>query len=96
MDKPTTKPSSAVRVEYRPLQKYLSERFSDAVVLTFGEIEDLLGATLPQEASLRTTWWTDAQENGVQSPQSHAWIDAHRNALPNLVSRRVRFERVAA
>jgi len=93
MDAPTTK-TSAVRVEYRPLQKYLNERFSDAVVLTFGEIEDLLGATLPDAAHLRAAWWTDANEDGVQSPQSHAWLDAHRSALPNLVSRRVRFERV--
>ena len=95
MDTRTTNPS-AVRVEYRPLQKYLTERFSDAVVLTFGEIEDLLGATLPDAARLRTTWWTDATENGVQSPQSHAWLDAQRSALPNLVARKVRFERVSA
>jgi hypothetical protein len=94
MDTRTTTPS-AVRVEYRPLQKYLIERFSDAVVLTFGEIEDLLGALLPLEARQRTTWWTDAIEDGVQSPQSHAWMDAHRNALPNLVARKVRFERLS-
>jgi hypothetical protein len=94
MDAPTTRPS-AVRVEYRPLQKYLSERFSDAIVLTFDEIEDLLGARLPDAARLQATWWTDADENGVQSPQSHAWLDAKRNALPNLLSRRVRFERVS-
>lgn len=95
MDARTTNPS-AVRVEYRPLQKYLNERFSDAVVLTFGEIEDLLGATLPLEAGQRATWWTVAIEDGVQSPQSHAWMDAHRNALPNLVARKVRFERLSA
>ena len=93
MDARTTTPS-AVRVEDRPLQKYLTERFSDAVVLTFGEIEDLLGATLPDAARLRATWWTEALEDGVQSPQSHAWKDARRNALPNLVSGRVRFERL--
>jgi hypothetical protein len=93
MDTRTTTPT-AVRVEYRPLQKYLIERFSDAVVLTFGEIEDLLGATLPDAARLRATWWTDADEGGVQSPQSHAWKDAKRNALPNLLARRVRFERL--
>jgi hypothetical protein len=95
MDTRTTNPP-AVRVEYRPLQKYLNERFSDAVVLTFGEIEDLLGATLPHEAGQRATWWTVAIEDGVQSPQSHAWMDAHRNALPNLVARKVRFERLSA
>lgn len=83
-----------MRVEYRPLQKYLRERFSDAVVLTFGEIEDLLGATLPDAARLGATWWTDADEDGVRSPQSHAWIDAQRTALPNLLARKVRFERV--
>jgi len=94
MNEPTTKPS-LVRGEYRPLEKYLRERFSDAVVLTFSEIEDLLGATLPNAARLRTTWWTDADEDGVQSLQSHAWIDAQRTALPNLLARKVRFERVS-
>jgi hypothetical protein len=93
MDARTTN-GPAVRVEYRPLQKYLTERFSDAVVLTFGEIEDLLGVALPEAARLRATWWTDAFEDGAQSPQSHAWKDAKRNALPNLLARRVRFERL--
>ena len=36
-----------VPVGYAPLHKYLDERYADTVVLTFGEIEDLLGSKLP-------------------------------------------------
>ena len=36
--------------EYRLLYKYLRDRFSDRLVLTFGQIEDLLGFSLPVAA----------------------------------------------
>ena len=35
---------------YGSLQKYLTTRHADAVVLTFAEIEDLLGFPLPDAA----------------------------------------------
>lgn len=40
---------SSVKAEYRGLHKYLRDRFADTVVLTFGEIEELLGVP-PREA----------------------------------------------
>ena len=36
--------------EYRLLYKYLRDRFSDRLLLTFGQIEDLLGFSLPVAA----------------------------------------------
>ena len=48
---------------YLLLYKYLENRYADTVVLTFAEIEDLLGFALPEQARLQREWWTDAAKN---------------------------------
>ena len=85
---------SSVPIEYRSLQKYLTERHADIVVLTFAQIEDLLGFRLPPLASLHLTWWADDDANGPGLAQSRAWTEANRTATPNLAARTVMFERV--
>ena len=85
---------SSVPAAYRPLHKYLAERYADIVVLTFAQIEDLLGFRLPEPASLDVTWWADNDANRRELPQSLAWTQANRIATPNLAARTVMFERV--
>jgi len=47
----TPKPRSfPVPAEYLSLHKYLENRYADTVVLTFSQIEDLLGFVLPESA----------------------------------------------
>jgi hypothetical protein len=72
--------------KYLLLYKYLENRYADTVVLTFAEIEDLLGFELPEQARLQQAWWTE---------NSDAWVLASRTAVPNLVSRCVVFDRAA-
>ena len=79
--------------EYGLLQTYLEDRYATMVVLTFGEIEDLLGFKLPEVASSDGTWWTTNSTPSGQSAQSKAWTLAGRSAIPNLVARTVAFER---
>lgn len=80
---------------YLLLYKYLENRYADTVVLTFAEIEDLLGFALPEQARLHQEWWTDA-EIGVTGPKySDSWILASRAATPNLVAQTVAFERAS-
>jgi len=55
MTDPASAPSSVW--EYRSLYRYLDNRFADTVVLTFAQIESLLGFTLPDLARLRPDWW---------------------------------------
>jgi hypothetical protein len=88
-----TAPSDTT-VPYRALHTYLNGRHADIVVLTFGEIEDLLGFTLPDVARVRVGWWTDDTADGGETPQSYAWVHAGRTAKPNLFARTVVFERV--
>jgi hypothetical protein len=79
--------------EYRSLYKYLHDRYADSVVLTFAEIEDLLGFTLPSVARVELSWWGNGDLHGP-SPQSLAWTQANRSATPRLQAQVVVFERL--
>ena len=74
-----------------PLHKYLNERFADSVVLTFGEIEDLIGFALPERAGLSDDWWTAPAPDSIRL--ADAWILANRTARPSLSARTVVFDR---
>lgn len=86
--------SSVDVTAYRGLHAYLNGRYADTLVMTFSEIEDLLGFALPVAARVREEWWTDDTADGAESPQSHAWTRAGRTAKPNLFARTVLFDRV--
>src|SRR5438046_9199214 len=72
--------------QYMLLYKYLENRYADTVVLTFAEIEDLLGFALPEQARLHREWWTSA-ETDAGSNHSDSWVLASRTAAPNLIAR---------
>jgi hypothetical protein len=79
--------------KYVPLYTYLENRFANRVVLTFAEIEDLLGFTLPDLARLREDWWTGPDSHGATPGFSDSWILANRTARPNLLALTVVFDR---
>jgi hypothetical protein len=79
-----------------PLYKYLADRYADSVVLTFAEIEDLIGVALPARARLSTDWWTAPDPDVTRSRFADAWIKARRTAQPNLQARTVTFDRNVA
>jgi hypothetical protein len=78
--------------EYRGLHTYLRDRFADTVVLTFAQIEDLLGCALPDVARVTSEWWATDHEH--PSVQARTWVQARRTATPHLLARTVEFERV--
>jgi hypothetical protein len=78
---------------YLLLYTYLDRRFADTVVLTFAEIEDVLGFALPPSARVDPTWWTDPSQNVVAPHHSDCWTLARRTALPNLAAAIVSFPR---
>lgn len=82
--------------EYGGLHTYLRDRYADVVVLTFGQIEDLLGFALPALARLQREWWADAGADSTPSTQARSWTDARRTATPNLGAQTVTFERASA
>jgi len=81
--------------KYRLLYNYLQNRYADTVVLTFGQIESLLGFSLPEQARLSRQWWTNAEPTPAEADYSDSWILARRVATPNLLAQTVVFERAS-
>ena len=79
--------------KYRSLSRYLENRYADVTVLTFSQIEDLLGFALPPLARTHVGWWSTAAAGAEVPPQAAAWSLAGRTATPNLVAKTVVFER---
>jgi hypothetical protein len=75
------------------LYKYLSERYAQRVVLTFSEIEDLLGFSLPDQARRQRGWWTEAATDADPLNFADSWTLANRTASPNILAQTVVFER---
>jgi len=86
-------PQRVVTGKYLLLFLYLQNRYADSVVLTFGQIESLLGFSLPDQARLNQQWWTAAE--GISAGPDHAdsWVVARRVAAPNLPAQTIAFER---
>lgn len=80
---------------YRLLYDYLENRYASTVVLTFEQIEDLLGFTLPELARTDQGWWTTADMSTTEARCSDAWTLASRTATPNMSARTVAFERMS-
>jgi hypothetical protein len=82
---------------YQSLYKYLRDRYANRVVLTFGEIEDLLGFALPDPARAQREWWDGSSDPTTpRSAQSASWMLASRTATVNLVAESVVFDRETA
>jgi hypothetical protein len=84
-----TKPS--VPAAYMPLYTYLNRRYATTVVLTFEQMEALLGFAPPSPASVDAAWWTTSGPG--DDHHTSAWLAARRSAKPHLSARVVAFER---
>ena len=85
----------AMSGKYLSLYKYLDGRFADRVVMTFTEIEDILGFALPDPARTSVDWWTTPDTSAGQPRCSDSWILANRTARPNLLAHNVVFDRAS-
>ena len=90
---PRERTAPRVPAEYLALYTYLERRYASTVVLTFEQMEALLGFALPTSACTEPDWWTGAAVPPLW--HSAAWTGAGRTATPNLVARTVTFERPA-
>lgn len=86
-------PETPVPAEYLSLYTYLEHRYASTVVLTFEQLEALLGFSLPAAARMERGWWTGAALGTAR--HSEAWRAAARVASPNLSARTVAFERLS-
>jgi hypothetical protein len=73
---------------YDPLRDHLNKQRTKEFILTFLEIENVIGRHLPKSAD-RPQWWAN-QTDGVR-PQRDAWRDAGYEAFLIKGSDKVRF-----
>jgi hypothetical protein len=73
---------------YQALVDFLSHHAGESVVMTYAEIEAIIGASLPLSARLAPTWWTTASQMHVRILREHGW-----QARLEQRDRRVRFTR---
>jgi hypothetical protein len=89
---PTERAIPHVAAAYVSLYTYLQYRYASKVVLTFEQMEALLGFALPEPARTQRDWWTSPV--GDIDGHSDAWTVAQRTAMPNLLAQTVAFERI--
>jgi hypothetical protein len=76
---------------YQPLQSYLTERADASVMMTYAEIERLLGRRLPNTAygDNKRQWWANTETHS----QALAWLRANRKAKLDVHREEVTFIR---
>ncbi len=81
--------------DYDPLREHLSRQTKVEFVLSFEEIEDILGFALPR-ASQRASWWEKERNPENARPQRDAIRDGGYEATRLADGQGVRFRRLSA
>lgn len=75
--------------KYAPLEAYLRRSGRATVPMTFGEIENVIGSTLPPKASKHRAWWSNNPTNNVMTK---AWLAAgYESARVDMRNRKLVF-----
>lgn len=61
--------------DYDALRDYLMRQKQDELVLSFEQIEEIIGAALPRAAN-RASWWDSLRSPDIQMPQREACLAA--------------------
>jgi hypothetical protein len=80
---------------YDPLRDYLLRQHLTELVLTFDQIEEILGFTLPR-ASQRASWWEKERNPENARPQRDAIRDGGYEATRLADGKNVRFRKLTA
>lgn len=77
--------------KWDPLGTYLAEANRSRVVITYAQIEELIGSTLPESAHrYRPQFWA----NALRNPTADSWMRVgYRTRLTGLAKNQVAFER---
>jgi len=78
--------------KYEPLSDFLRKQRTDQIVLTFGEIERIVGFKLPPSAKKYRAWWSNSPSNSVMT---EAWLEAgFESEQVDMEGRKLVFRRV--
>jgi predicted HNH restriction endonuclease len=80
--------------KYAPFAEHLGGLSADAARLSFAEIEQIIGASLPESAHRHAAWWANSRTDDSHV-WAHLWLRAgwEKSAL-NLTERWVEFRRL--
>ncbi|HUN96238.1 MAG TPA: hypothetical protein VMU69_08365 [Bradyrhizobium sp.] len=79
--------------DYDALRDYLKNQTSPEFVLSFDQIEELIGAVLPRAAQ-RASWWETLRSPEVKMPQREACLAGGYIAMRQADGKSVRFKRM--
>ena len=79
--------------DYDALRDYLTRQTRPDLVLSFVEIEQIIGAALPRAAQ-RASWWDTLRSPDIQMPQREACLAAGFTATRLPDGNSVRFKRM--
>jgi len=78
--------------KYEPLSDFLRKQRTDRIVLTFAEIERIVGFKLPRSAREYRAWWSNNPSNSVMTK---AWLDAgFESEQVDMAGRKLAFRKV--
>jgi hypothetical protein len=66
-----------MKSKYEPLEHFLRSQPAGIheVTITFSQMREVLGVTLPESAYVHRPWWSNQKES-KNRPQAHAWLSA--------------------
>ena len=74
--------------KYIELSKYLNRSGEDTIVLSFEQIEKILGFKLPPSAYTHRAFWANTQSHAI----AHSWLSVnYQTAEADLAEKRVKF-----
>ncbi|QAU45008.1 hypothetical protein EAS56_05780 [Bradyrhizobium guangzhouense] len=79
--------------DYDALRDYLMRHKQAEFVLTFEQIEEIIGAALPRAAN-RASWWDSLRSPDIQMPQREACLAAGFKAVRMPDGQSVRFTKM--
>lgn len=80
--------------KYDVLTAYLQKQPTEEVPMTFGQIESLVGVSLPASARKHRPWWSNNPSNAVIT---HAWLKAgYKSARVDMAGEKLVFVRSAS
>ncbi|MGY3509793.1 DUF7662 domain-containing protein [Bradyrhizobium lupini] len=79
--------------DYDALRDYLMRQKQAEFVLTYEQIEEIIGATLPRAAN-RASWWDSLRSPDIQMPQREACLAAGFKAMRMPDGASVRFTKL--
>jgi hypothetical protein len=88
------RPGARVK-DYDALRDFLKQQKQMELVLSFEEIEEIIGAALPRAAQ-RASWWDTMRSPDIQMPQREACLAAGFAATRMPDGKSVRFRKIPA